>query len=272
MTTYATYEASVADGRPYHLYLFTDGTTSWRFSDRAAAWDDGSNTWAASAISHGNILQSGDARRVDLSVTFPISDTFARRFLGVRSQAGTTLTIYRGHEQVAETVAHWVGRVVSARAEGERITLRCESIQTSQKREGPGRAYSRICDHALYGDGCTLSVASFYTAGTATARTGQVYTVAAAAGEADGYYTGGIIKFGDTLGYITEHTGTSLTVAGRMPDLEAAIGGSPAASVSIAPGCDRRRETCIEKFNNLVNYGGFRDIPTDNPFDGTSIV
>jgi uncharacterized phage protein (TIGR02218 family) len=28
-----------------------------------------------------------------------------------------------------------------------------------------------------------------------------------------------------------------------------------------APGCDKTRETCCNKFNNILNFRGFPDIP-----------
>jgi hypothetical protein len=40
----------------------------------------------------------------------------------------------------------------------------------------------------------------------------------------------------------------------------------------IAPGCDLRRDTCAGRFNNLLNFGGFPDIPGRNPFGGTGII
>ena len=58
-----------------------------------------------------------------------------------------------------------------------------------------------------------------------------------------------------------------------MPELEAAIDGSAgSAAVEIAPGCDLRRATCAGRFNNLLNFGGFPDIPGRNPFGGGSII
>jgi hypothetical protein len=58
-----------------------------------------------------------------------------------------------------------------------------------------------------------------------------------------------------------------------MPDLEAAIDDPDGlALVEIAPGCDLRRDTCKAKFGNLLNFGGFPDIPGRNPFGGTSIM
>jgi uncharacterized phage protein (TIGR02218 family) len=281
--TYDLAETSTAEGRPYFLYLFAEGDTAWRFTSRASAWtspasaigdETGDLVWEPSALSHGSVVQSSDPRRVDLSVTFPLSDPFARRYLGPRGRSLTTLTIYRGHEQVpAEVVAHWKGRIVSARVEGRRITLRAESLFTSMRREGVRAKYQRLCRHALYSRGCRLDIDTFFVGGTATARSGLEITVAEAALLPDGWFRGGVLRHAGLLGFITGHVGDKLTLAGRMPELETAIDDPEAVAViDMAPGCDLRRDTCAAKFGNLLNFGGFPDIPGRNPFGGTSIV
>ena len=145
--------------------------SDWRVTSRSADWvvpggtladEPGETVWTASAVSHGNVVQSGDPRRVDLSVTFPLSDPLARRWLGPRGSTVTTLTIFRGHEQVPdEVVAHWKGRIVSARVEGVRITLRAESLVTTLRRQGGRARYQRLCRHALYASGCRLDIEDF---------------------------------------------------------------------------------------------------------------
>lgn len=168
--TYDAYETSVADGRPYFLYRFASGADVWRFAALETDWTADGETWAASSVSHGPITQSGDPRRVDVSVVFPISDGWARRFLGPPGDP-VTLTMFRGHhhDPSGEVVAWWKGRVVSGRAEGERIILRCESVFTSMKRLGVRAVYQRTCRHALYSGGCGLDLASWQTAGTVSA-------------------------------------------------------------------------------------------------------
>lgn len=281
--TYDALEAATSEGRPYFLYLFTEEATLWRFTSRATDWvspmgaiadETADLVWTASPVSHGSIVQSSDPRRVDLSVTFPISDAFARRWLGPRGRQVTTLTIYRGHEQVpAEVVAYWKGRVVSARTDGARIVLRCESLFTGLRREGVRAKYQRLCRHALYGRGCHLDIESHFVGGTATAWTGQQVTVAEAALQPDGWYRGGVLRHGGLPAFITGHAGAVLTLAGRLPELEAAIDDPEVvAAVEIAPGCDLRRDTCSAKFANLLNFGGFPLIPGRNPFGGSSIV
>ena len=285
--SYDTLETSAEDGRPLFLYRFSEGTDLWRFVARAADWtvpggtfaDDPSETvWAASSLSHGNIIQSGDPRRVDLALTFPISDAFARRYLGPRGGSVTTLTIFRGHEQLpGEVVAHWKGRIVSARTEGARITLQAESLFTAMRRQGVRARYQRLCRHVLYAGGCRLKLADFLIAATATSRSGLQITVPQAAAQPNGWYRGGILRHAGLPGFIIGHSGTTLTLAGRMPDLEAAIDSAtatagPPVAIEIAPGCDLRRDTCVSRFGNLLNFGGFPDIPGRNPFGGTSVI
>ena len=85
------------------------------------------------------------------------------------------------------------------------------------------------------------------------------------------------------LRFVLRHEGASLllsrpvslTVAQDIADSGYGMnygnlyGGVP---VTLYPGCDHSRVTCISKFDNRPNYGGFDEIPTRNPMDGSSIV
>lgn len=281
--TYDLIETSTDEGRPLYLYRFAEGPAIWRFTSRAADWvvpagtladEPDDTTWTASALSHGNVVQSGDPRRVDLGLAFPLSDAFARHYLGPRGSSVTTLTIFRGHEQVpGELVAHWKGRIVSARVEGVRITLQAESLFTAMRRQGVRARYQRVCRHVLYASGCRLDIADFEIAGTATTRSGLQITVPEAAEQPDGWYRGGVLRHAGVPGFVIGHVGATLKLAGRMPALEAAIDDPEVTpTVAIAPGCDLRRDTCATRFDNLLNFGGFPDIPGRNPFGGTSVI
>jgi hypothetical protein len=97
----------------------------------------------------------------------------------------------------------------------------------------------------------------------------------------DGWYRGGVLRFGGLLGFITGHAGEVLTLSRPMSELTAALAapetdpesGDPLpVTVDIAPGCDLRAATCALKFGNLANFGGFPEIPGRNPLGGGSIV
>lgn len=285
--TYNTIEASAADGRPYFLYQFVEGDQIWRFTSRAMAWtsagSDGAEiTWEPAAVAHGDVVQTSEIERGRVELTFPLSHAFARRFLAPVNNAPVTLTIFRGHEQVlGETVAHWKGRAVGAEVEGQRIILQAESIFTTLRRAGVRAKYQRLCRHALFGRGCTLDIALHYQSATVTSVSGNAVTAPEAATQPDGWYRGGVLRFGALLGFITGHVGETLLLSRPMPELADALAapetdpetGTPLpVLVDIAPGCDLRAQTCEAKFGNLLNFGGFPEIPGRNPFGGGSIV
>jgi uncharacterized phage protein (TIGR02218 family) len=239
-------------------------------------------TWSAAAVAHGDVVQTSEIERGRLELTWPLSHPFARRFLAPIGNTPVTLTIFRGHEQVlGETVAHWKGRVVGAEVEGTRILLNCESVFSTLRRAGVRAKYQRLCRHALFGRGCGLDIALHWQTGTVTAVSGNAVTIPEAAGQPDGWFRGGVLRFGTQLGFIIGHTGAALTLSRPMSDLAAALaapeidpvtGASPPLLADIAPGCDLRAATCATKFGNILNFGGFPEIPGRNPFGGSSIV
>ena len=287
--TYAIIDASAAEGRPYFLYQFVEGDQVWRFTSRATAWTSAGSggtiiTWEPAAVAHGDVVQTSEIERGVLELTWPMSHPFARRFLAPMGNMPVTLTIFRGHEQVlGETVAHWKGRVMGAEVEGARILLNCESLFSTLRRAGVRAKYQRLCRHALYGRGCGLDIALYWQTGTvsAIAAGGAVVTTPEAADHPDGWYRGGVLRFGVHLGFITGHAGSVLSLSRPMPELVAALGtpeidpetGDPLPLlVDIAPGCDLRAASCAAKFGNLLSFGGFPEIPGRNPFGGGSIV
>jgi hypothetical protein len=105
--------------------------------------------------------------------------------------------------------------------------------------------------------------------------------VPGAAAQPDGWFRGGVLRFGVQLGFIIGHVGATITLSRPMPELASALAnpaldpvtGAPLPiTIDIAPGCDLRAETCTAKFGNLLNFGGFPAIPGRNPFGGGSIV
>ena len=63
-----------------------------------------------------------------------------------------------------------------------------------------------------------------------------------------------------------------VTMARVVPGLAADLGGGP-VDVLIAPGCDLKIETCLARFDNVLNFGGLPGgIRGETPFDGRSIA
>lgn len=223
-------------------------------------------------ISRTEVTIKSELSKANLEITLPLTNEAGLRWLADNGERIVTLTIYE-RDKLGAFIVVWKGRLAGVTPGMNSIKLRMESIFTSLRRYGLRAKYQRNCRHALYGRGCNLDPEDFAVAGTVSANLNASFTIAEAALQADGYYTGGMLRApDDTLSYITAHVGETITVQRLSFALLDAIDGGFPFNVTLYPGCDHTLETCWGKFDNGLNCGCFRFIPTKNPMGGSSIV
>ncbi len=242
-------------------------------SDIEQSYNAGSGveTYDPVAIGRGQIEQKQEITKANVDITLDLTHELAVRQLTVMSENQLFLTIFT--KEGATVGVSWKGRLQSVRPGETSLLMSFESIFTSLRRPGLRARFQRSCRHALYGRGCRLDPEDFATVGSCTAMSSTVLTVTEAGLQADGYYVGGMLRAPDgTLSYIIGHTGTTITLQRTSAGLRTALEGGLPFSVTLYPGCGHNRDDCKNKFNNLLNYGGFDWIPTKNPMGGSSIV
>lgn len=271
--TYATQESSIASGAPYFLYEFTDGTTTWYYTDFTDTVTWNSIDWEPFPIKHTAVKQSKEISKNALTITIPITGTFADLFIGWSPAVPVSVTIRRGHFGAADVLVYWKGRIAGHDLIDQTIALKCESIFTSLRRAGVRALFQRTCRHALYSPQCGVDKDDFDVAGTVTNVSNTVLTITEASGEADGYFNGGIVEFLDgSFSLISTHAGATFTLFRASRYAIDTFSTSGSFAVTLYPGCDRTIATCKDKFDNIENNGGFRWIPSKNPLGGQSIV
>lgn len=274
--SYNSYEQSTDDGAPVWLYRFATGDTVSRFAASETSISALGETWEPKAIRHGRLIYGTELRRDKFTVTLPLTDDWAQTMLPVASHSQTSVRLYRGHrdDPDGEYRLRFIGRVTDVRPVNNKAEIQCSTEMTGMRAKALLPRVQPGCRHALYGassgrtSGCNLNRADWEVAGSVTAVNGRVLTVAAASGYDDGYFSYGILDYDGALALIETHTGSSLTVQSLVPGLSAEVASNGSASVSIAPGCDLTSTTCKNKFNNLLNFGGFEYIPLDDAYDG----
>jgi uncharacterized phage protein (TIGR02218 family) len=271
--SYIASEYSVQSGDPIYRFLFIQGTTEYRYTSAAHFSGDSGGTWEPVSLDMSEITQTNELSKDSVKIKIPRDNPFAQLFLGGVPEQITSITIFRGHagDLSEEFEVSWKGRVAGASATGDTLTLECENIFTSMRRSGLRARYQKNCRHALYGRGCNLNDYDFAVAGVVTSISGFLVTIEDLIDSSitDGYFTGGMIENADGfLRYITNHSGTQLTLMRPFSVLEDEVSGSAGiANVTLYPGCDHSKTTCKNKFNNLNNFGGFPWIPGKNPFN-----
>ena len=159
------------------------------------------------------------------------------------------------------------GKVILRRGWLGEITLRnqrfiAEVRGLTQKLSQPiGALYSAAC-RADLGDGCCqVDLESFTETGTVDSAPSRNMCLDAARNEAGGYFSGGKITFtsgtNDGLSMeIKEYAPGKLVLALPMPyDIEAGD------SYVVVAGCDKTFQTCVQKFDNALNFRGEPHVP-----------
>lgn len=266
--TYAAQEVTAEDGAPTLLFLFTQGSSTWRLTNHATALTLLSQSWLSAAITVSRICQSGEMAKNLMTVKLPSDHSLSATFLGGSPDVSTSLTIYRSHltDLAAEAIVVWKGRVVRSMAAGRSVSLECEPVFSSLRRQGLTQTYSRTCRHALFGAGCRLAAASFAVAVNVVSVSGVTVGIDVVPGLPD--LTGGTFKAPDgTVRMIVRHVGVVLTLMRPIRSLAAEMVEHPTGfAATVYRGCDKSPSTCRDTFANLANFGGFPGIPRVNPW------
>ena len=267
--TYDAKETSLRGGNPVELYKATLGTVDYLYNDSDSDIVYNSETYSPITISRSSIDQNDEINRSGIKVTVPRDNDLADVFRVYAPAEVVAITIFRGHLDDGEFKTIWSGRVISCDWSGVKATLECESVFSSLKRPGLRRNYQAQCPHVLYGVACGLNQLTHQTTDNVSVISGSTVSVPAASGFADGYFNGGFLQFYTSTGlgqvrFIADHTSDVLTLVAPIPEL------SVSDSVNVFPGCKHTLDDCTNKFDNLVNYGGFPYVPKVNPFGGGS--
>ena len=270
--TYTAKEQSEIEGSPAELYEFKLGGAVFRFTSQATAVSFGGFQYEPAAIKRNNPKLSDERAGVQLLITVPSSFTIAQEYIAIVPTSRMTLTIFRQHRTdtpTPETVNFWKGFVTNVKFKDQIAELICEPIQALFAREIPRQDYSALCNHVLYDSGCRVVRASFSDVVTvdAVSTSGDVLTLGSlsAARPADtAFFTGGFVERsnGDKR-LILEYTFATDQVRILLPFENLVIG----ESVTARAGCAHDVDTCVTKFNIVINYGGFPWSPLTNPFE-----
>jgi uncharacterized phage protein (TIGR02218 family) len=133
-----------------------------------------------------------------------------------------------------------------------------------------GRAYQKNCG-AVLGDarcGFNLGLPGYAVTRTVEAVDGVTFRWSAFADTDDRWFERGQLEVvtGAAAGLSAMVKTDRQVGAGRVVELWQALGVAPAMgdSIRLVAGCDRRMETCLNKFNNFNNFRGFPHIPGED--------
>lgn len=205
------------------------------------------------AIFERTALELG-SRQVEneVALDFSVGEEFARNRVVNRSEERYWMEIAVDHD----VDPFWVGRLKSVRVTGERVRLIFSSRLGTLNLTGPSLDFQYRCRFRLYdidtcraptdNRGIPVQVTVIDNFNGAVTLTGAEL---ATSGELNKYAYGRLVQ-GERDYRITAVRGD--TVVGLNTTNQLILG-----AATIWQGCDKLMSTCKEKFDNLVNFGGF---------------
>lgn len=212
----------------------------------------------------GNIELGGFTRELGITV----DDLFGGKF------DGATVQVYLipwGDYQATETVVTLGGGVIGKTTQdGNTFTLEALSPSAQIRQKALLQLFTPTCRFALGDSRCQVDLTSLTVSGAVTALTDEMVQTGATVRrrfydtsrtEDDGWFDEGLITFvtGENAGQTSKvkSYATGELVLWEPLIHVIAIGDT----YTMTPGCDKKADTCRDKFDNFINFGGFPTIP-----------
>lgn len=269
--TYDTFERSNYAGVPVTLYEFRLGDSAvWRYSSGTESVTLSGNVYEAMPISNTSIVQSGDVQNDDVTITLPARTDVASLFIATPPSESIFVTLRNKHRGDEDAPVVWAGTVKTGRRKSTiEFEVICRTLTSSLNRLGVRMGWGRGCQHALYDRNCRVDKAAFATLVQVAAKTAGTLTVPVSS-FGDGYMAGGFVEF-DLMAGVKDTRAIEYHVGSVIGLLTNTDGINVGDWITVRPGCDLTSGTCLAKFGNLSNYGGFNMMPTRSPFDGNPV-
>lgn len=276
---------------PVELYKFyTNSAVLKTYNSGAESVTYLGETYIPELIEASDVEFSDELEAKVLNVRVSRKSSIAALFTVYAPIEQVWLNIYRKHinDPDSEYVRYWTGLVSGVEHSKDDASLLCKPIDTAFSKIGLFKNFGSLCQHMVYDAGCKVginqpqykqqAIITSITKGTVleaeefakwTSFSNPTPPIGLDSNDVpQGWWTNGfIVAPSGEVRMITSHgneiSGThrnQITILTGLNTLE--IGDT----VDIIAGCARDIETCKNKFDNVVNYGGFPYIPLNNPF------
>lgn len=249
--------------KPIELYhLWRDGGQHWRYTSADSIISYGGNDFTPATLTRGPVKYDSEFEVTSLRCTFGYVEDPAIEYIAQNPVELIWIEVMKYYEDVVpeEVSVIFIGQVKSVTFQGNDANVLSVGFEHYLKKRIPKYRFQVGCNNDLYDSFCGIAKASWLTTTNVTVDSeGTTLTSSDFGLQDDGYYTRGYVQWGDYKRMIVDHSGDDITIRFSMPGL------TSGESIDAYAGCDRQLKTCVEKFDNLLNFFGHPFIPIDNP-------
>lgn len=267
-------EGSPNAGRPFHLYRFKFGPAGEDevyYTNVALEYEFDEMVFAPLAITHGEIVSSGNLDKSSLPVMLPDDTVIGELYAGSPPSYVVTLTIWQGHFADGDFKVCFAGRVLGGTFADNTLELDCEPIVSSLRRTGLTRDYQYACPLVLYGSRCRASKVAATRTADVVSLDGPLVTLPSdwAPTDLKAKHLGGIAQWVNPAGRTQIRSivdvNENILLLSSVPE-----GLVADDTLTLILGCNHLMDDCRDVHDNILNFGGQHEIPLTNPIGITN--
>ena len=267
---YEDVESSPHDGAPIECYEFVGTFFTYRFTSAAENVVLNGQTYISVPLKRKSVKTgTHNDDTLEMVLEIPYDNIMVQHYAYDTSPPELDLTVYRSHQSLNmafDFVVYWQGPVTAFSVSGALCQLNIPGLfSTVLAAPFPVIHYQHPCNHVLFDSMCGISRASNSSVSTITAIGLDGYTISVLDdGAVDSSLRSGEVQLlaSSERRLIVNNVADVVTL--NYPFHTVTVGDS----VEMTQGCDHSFATCKAKFSNSLKYGGFPNIPHNNPFKG----
>lgn len=265
-------ESSIQGARPVELYAITQSAAVlYLIASGTRDVVYSANTYVASPAARTEVTTNTTTNDGQLTLALPLSHPFAQRWTAQGSPPTQPRIVISRQETNGSIEPIKTGVIVSMSIEGHLAKFLIQApLARLLTRRLPVLNADSLCEHVLYDRNCRAdpNLFSLGVAGSAvptltiTGFDGRLVTVNSIGGMPAHWAQLGVLIHLTTLERMTilDQDGTIITMQAPLPGI------AVNDQIVIQAGCAKDILTCRNKFANQVNFSGFPQLPTVNPF------
>lgn len=262
MTDYSTNLAATEQIPFVELYRIARGYNRWYYTNYKQNVTFNGSTYKPASITRTSFKIDSNLSAVSCSITAAVLQSFAD-YVVTQPPERTNVNIYRAvSDDLTEYALLFSGTVTGFSFNDERVvTVKAVEKGKVLDQELQMVVHSAACNHNVFYGDCKLDPLLWKVVTSNTIFSESTIVADVFGTYDDDYFTGGEVHIDEDARLITKHTGNTLYL--QIPfsaDL-----GYTGAEIEVYPGCDRKADTCLNKFNNLEHFLGMPYIPDKNP-------
>lgn len=263
-------ETSEELSTPITLYKVNMGQVDYYLTSYNDDVSFNNHRYTAMQIEHSEIIRDMTAFDDKLSISVPLLSPQGKAWANDKLLSQNTIEILRYQPAINNAFTMYRGVVVGRKYTDTHIVLDCLPISTVLNKMCNRAIYSRQCRYQLYSSECGVNKAKYEYKGIVT--TNSLFSILLKLDPSKPFskddYQGGIVSLRknnyniliNAIEFII--TGDNLEVKLENPVTIDVTG----FEVKIYQTCNKSKEMCNDKFNNINRFGGFPYIPIRNIF------